>query len=407
MQTQSTDQAQSLSGASALGTAILLGSLSFGILQFALPIYAKGLGASALDVGGIVSAFALVITLARPLVGWGLDHMGRKPFLASSFLFYAFAMLLFGLSRDLRLLLVARLVQGLGSALLWIPAYTVATELTSRDWGKSVGGIDMASARGGLLGTFVGFPLLFIADKFTLGWRWMFEAYAVAALIAGVLIWRAVPETRPARAQPDSTQRKDVQGFDRKLLSRLMLIVFLTGTSSSMISPLLMIFLQDRFSTDFRVLATAYLPAALVYAFLPGRLGGLSDRFGRAPLMAIGLIGAAFVSVWMPSTPSLVVLAALWVVESVGYSAATPAEEAFVADLAGESVRGTGYGLYMFAAGLGFTVGPVLGGWLYDAAGHAVPFYINGAVLCLGAGLVLRLLMQQRGGAPMPQKQAH
>ena len=46
----------------------------------------------------------------------------------------------------------------------------------------------------------------------------------------------------------------------------------------------------------------------------------------------------------------------------------------------------------MFASGLGFTLGPLIGGWLYDSAGHAVPFFANGILLFLGAALVLLLL---------------
>src|SRR5512141_1261100 len=85
-------------GISTLKNAILLGSLSFGILQFALPIYAKQLGATALDIGGVMSIFAIIITILRPLVGWGIDRWGRKVFLAAAFVFYALSMLLFGLA---------------------------------------------------------------------------------------------------------------------------------------------------------------------------------------------------------------------------------------------------------------------------------------------------------------------
>ena len=381
---------------SSLQTAILLGSLSFGILQFALPIYARQLGASALDIGGVISIFAVMITIARPLVGWGIDRWGRKVFLALSFLFYALAMLLFGLAHTLGQLYAARFVQGLGSSLLWIPAYTVATELTARDWGRPVGSVDMSSARGGFFGTFLGFGLLFAASSFALGWQWTFDLYAVAAVAGAILIWRGVPETRSAAGASADDVPSTSRALDRKRLGRLMLVVFLTGTSSAMISPLLMIFLQDRFTTDVPTLAMAFIPAALVYAFLPGRLGGLSDRFGRAPLMAIGLVGAGLVSIWMPLTRSLFLLAALWVLEAIGLSAAAPAEAALVADLAGQNVRGTGYGLYMFASGLGFTLGPLIGGWLYDATSHAVPFVANGILLFLGAGLVMLLLRRSR-----------
>jgi uncharacterized membrane protein len=62
--------------------------------------------------------------------------------------------------------------------------------------------------------------------------------------------------------------------LDRKYLTRLMAIVFLTGISTAMISPLLMIFLQDRFTTDVPTLATAFIPATIVGAYLPGRMGG-------------------------------------------------------------------------------------------------------------------------------------
>ncbi len=384
-----------------LQTAILLGSLSFGILEFALPIYARRLGASALDIGGVISVFAVMITVLRPLVGWGIDRWGRKSFLAASLLFYGLAMLFFGFAQSLGMLYAARLVQGIGSSLFWIPAYTVTTELSTRDWGRSVGSVSMFSSRGGFIGTFIGFFVILKASSFVVGWQWVFILYAAAAFAGAVLVWRFVPETRTAALTGGDESRSTASALDRKYLLRLMLIVLLTSASSSMISPLLMIFLQDRFSTDIPTLATAFIPAALVYASLPAALGGLSDRLGRAPLMAAGLIGAGLVSLGMPATLNILVLAVLWVLEAVGLSAASPAEAALVADLAGQNVRGRGYGMYMFATGLGFIIGPLVGGWLYDTAGHALPFYANGVVLFIGAGLVLWLLRSTPKQTPL------
>jgi MFS transporter, DHA1 family, multidrug resistance protein len=376
-------------GVTTLHRSILLGSLSFGILGFSLPIYAKQMGASALDIGGMISIFALMITIARPLVGWGIDHYGRKLFLVISFLFYAIAMGLFAIAQNVSMLYLARFVQGIGSALLWIPAYTVATELSEHDWGRAVGSVDMSANRGGFYGSFIGFGLMLLVNPFALAWKLSFAVYGLMTLIASFLTWRGVPETRVVW---EVNQTADLTRLDRSRLSRLMAIVLLTSTSTAMISPLLMIFLQDKFTTDIASLAMAFIPAALVYAYLPGYTGGLSDRFGRIPLMAIGLVGAGIVSVLMPSMTSLLMLSALWLLEAVGFSTAAPAEGALVADLTGRNVRGTGYGLYTLASGLGLILGPLLGGWLYDAAGHAVPFYINGCLLFVGAALVLWLL---------------
>jgi MFS family permease len=380
---------RSARGVSTLNRAILLGSLSFGILQFSLPIYARQLGASALDIGAMVSIFAVMITIARPLVGWGIDHFGRKLFLVLSFVFYAVAMGLFAIAQNISMLYLARFVQGIGSSLLWIPAYTVATELSEHDWGRAVGSVDMSANRGGFFGSFIGFGLMLMVNPFALAWKISFVVYGIMTLIASVLTWRGVPETRMAQEISGPVEESHL---NRNRILRLMVIVLLTGISTAMISPLLMIFLQDKFTTDVAALAMAFLPAALVYAYLPGYMGGLSDRFGRIPLMAIGLVGAGIVSLLMPLMTSLVMLSGLWLLEAVGLSASSPAQGALVADLTGKNVRGTGYGFYTLASGLGLILGPLLGGWLYDAAGHAVPFYVNGITLFIGAGLVVWLL---------------
>lgn len=373
---------------------ILLGSMSFGVLGFVLPVYAKYLGASALDIGGIISIFAVMITLARPLVGWGIDRFGRKPFLVSSFLFYGLSMFLLSAAEQINMLYLARLVQGVGSSLLWIPAYTLATELGSADRGRAVGRVDGSTAFGATLGAFLGFAILLSPLPFRDGWRLLFSLYALLALAGGLLVWLRVPETGASAAAAEPTP--EAPALDLRRLYRLMVVVFITGLSYSMVSPLLLIFLQDRFAADVPTLAWAYIPAALTASFLPGRAGGLSDRWGRIPLMAAGMIVAGIVSLLIPGLLSLAALTLLWVVEAAGFSIANPAEAALVADLTGQNSRGRGYGMYTFAQGLGFVIGPLLGGWLYDAAGHAVPFYLNGTVLLLAALLAWLLLGRKR-----------
>jgi MFS family permease len=173
-------------------------------------------------------------------------------------------------------------------------------------------------------------------------------------------------------------------------------IVFVTGASKAMVWPLLMIFLQDVLEADVGALATAYLPAALISSFLPSRMGRIADRLGRKGPMIVGLIVGALASALVPHLPSVIVLAALWAIESLGYTVSIPAERAFVADIAGKDFRGTSYGLYTFAHFLGAAIGPLAGGWLYDNVGHAAPFYLNTGVLVFGAVLVMLVLREPR-----------
>jgi DHA1 family multidrug resistance protein-like MFS transporter len=155
-----------------------------------------------------------------------------------------------------------------------------------------------------------------------------------------------------------------------------------------------MVFLQDVLQADVAALAWAYLPAALISSFLPSRMGRIADRLGRKRPMMAGLIVGAAASALIPNLRSIVPLIILWAVESLGYTASVPAERAFVADIAGQDTRGTSYGLYTFAYFLGAALGPLVGGWLYDNRGHATPFYLNAAVLLVGALLVAGVLRE-------------
>lgn len=366
---------------------ILLASLAFGILTFLLPIYGRRLGASALEIGGLYSIFALMTVLIRPLTGWALDHFGRKRFFVAALVCYAGAMGLFSIADNVAGLYLARLMQGVASALMWISAYTIATDLTSPEGrGRAVGHVDEASARGSLYGALAGFALLTWLPLST-GWQVLFLAYALLAAFGAWLAWKRVPETQTLHP-PQMGSRRTISG----LLFRLMVIVFVTGASTAMISPLVLIFLQDKFTAEVGMLALAFIPAALVYSFLPSRLGQLSDRFGRTPLMAAGLVGSGLVSLLLPGLSHIGWLIVMWALEALGLTMAAPAQEALVADLTGSAVRGVGYGLYTFATSLGATLGPLLGGWLYDAAGPATPFYLNGIVLFAGAIWILLLL---------------
>ncbi|HIE37982.1 MAG TPA: MFS transporter [Anaerolineales bacterium] len=370
-------------------------SFPFGILSFVLPIYGKELGATALEVGGFFSAISLVPVLVRPFLGRMLDRWGRRPFLLLGLGSYVVAMVLFYLADTVWLLTAGRFIQGIGQAFLWLSAYTIVADVAAEAGrGHEFGLIDEAASRGAIIGTTGGFVALFALESADLSlertWSWLFAAYTLPALLALWSGWRGVEETRPQAA----VQPVESRPLSGQLLA-LMGIVFVTGASTAMVWPLLMIFLQDALQADVAALAIAYLPAALLSAFLPSRLGRIADRLGRKGPMVAGLLLGALASALIPHLRSLLPLAGLWAVESLGYAASVPAERAFVADIAGEDTRGTSYGLYTFAYFLGAAIGPFAGGWLYDHAGHATPFYLNTFVLLIGALLVVAMLREQ------------
>jgi MFS family permease len=375
----------------ALSQAIFLISFPFGILSFVLPIYGKQLGASALEIGGFFSAVSFVPILVRPFLGRALDRWGRKPFFILGLAGYAVAMVTFCFANTVWLLTLARFMQGLGQAFFWLSALTIMADI-ARERGHEFGKVDEATNRGALIGTTAGFFFIFyLQDKGfepARVWFWLFCAYTIPTIIAFIVGWSKIAETRPITSIVIENKKISTQ------LLTLMGIVFVTGASMTMVWPLLMVFLQDALHAQIDDLALAYVPAALIGAFLPSRMGRIADRIGRKIPMVIGLIVGAFASFLIPHLPNIIALAALWAIESMSYAAAAPAERAFVADIAGTDARGTNYGLYTFAYFLGAAVGPIAGGFLYDNWGHATPFYLNGVVLLVGAMLVATILRE-------------
>lgn len=92
-------------------------------------------------------------------------------------------------------------------------------------------------------------------------------------------------------------------------------------------------------------------------------LGVLSDRFGRRPIILIATAGAAIDYVIMALAPNLAWLAIARVISGLTGGVAATAN-AYIADVTTPEKRAQAFGLMGGAFGLGFVVGPVIGGML-------------------------------------------
>ncbi|MBM4429931.1 MAG: MFS transporter [Chloroflexi bacterium] len=388
-------------GDAAKGLAVLRRSLffvswPFFILYLLLPVYGRQIGASTVEIGLFFSAFSLMTVPMRPLIGWAVDRFGRRPFFVLGLAGYAATWVSFAFIEQVWGIVAARLLQGVSSSFVWLTAYAIVADLSAEGArGRAFGNLIQASSQGSIVGTFVGFTLLnarlsWGGQVHSAGsWQLLFLGYALASLVAFLhALWR-LPETSPQHTQA-AARRASANSpivWSRPWML-LLLVTLVTGASWAMVSPILVVFLQDKLGVGIDVLSWAFLPYGLVWALLPGYLGRLADRFGRKPMMILGLVMAAVSSFVIPAVSSLVTFAALWALQALCYAAGDPAEQALVADLTGGDQRGRAYGLYVLAADLGATIGPVAGAWLYQSVSPPAPFVANAAVLALCAGLL-------------------
>ena len=399
---------------------VFLTSFPFGMLLLGVPLIAREMEASPLAIGGLFSAYAAIIVVSQPLVGRGLDRVGRRPFLLAGLLAYALSNMVFGLASGVGGLYLAQVAQGVGSSLTWLAALSIVADLAPADGrGREYGRIEEMGFRGTLVGSLVGFGLLRllqgdrIETRLTLagGWRWLFFGYAAATFVAAVIAWRKIPETlRQDDCHVDKTpeapenQRASGGGAWRLpgQLWILMGIVVLTAVATALLDPIFMPYLFDNVSTSILALALAFLPAAIAGSVLPSRLGHISDRVGRRLPIAAALVVAGLAAVAVPFVRSLWPLAFLWVLEAAAFAAAIPAEEALVIDVADSAHQGSALGYYTAAAALGGVIGPLLGGWLYDGFGAGEAFVTTASLLVLGAILILLLVREPSRAKVVP-----
>jgi MFS family permease len=146
----------------------------------------------------------------------------------------------------------------------------------------------------------------------------------------------------------------------------LLLIVFIDLLGFGLVIPLLPFFGLHFGATTDEVtwLLGAYSLAQLISAPLLGRL---SDRFGRRPVLLVGLACSVASYVWMGfSTELWMLFAARFLAGAGGGTIGTVF--AYVTDVTTEDRRARGMGMVGAALGLGFTFGPALGGLLSSSS---------------------------------------
>ena len=137
------------------------------------------------------------------------------------------------------------------------------------------------------------------------------------------------------------------------------------------------------------------LYATMQFVFAPV-LGSLSDRLGRRPVLLISLAGAAVNYLFLVFAPSLWMLLLGRAIAGLT-SANTSVAAAYITDISPEDKRARRFGLLNAMFGIGFIIGPVLGGALGDH-GLRLPFM---AAAVLNAGnLLLAFFMLPESRAP-------
>jgi DHA1 family multidrug resistance protein-like MFS transporter len=157
-----------------------------------------------------------------------------------------------------------------------------------------------------------------------------------------------------------------------------------------MVIPILPFYIE-RLGGSGREMGILVALAALTELFFGPIWGGLSDRFGRKPVLAVGIFGYSLSLVLMGLAQRMWMLVAARALSGVLSAATMPTAMAYVGESTSEEDRGAGIGYLGSAAGLGVILGPGIGGWL-GGDSLALPFFVGAALALIALLLVWMLL---------------
>jgi multidrug resistance protein len=328
--------------------------LGLGVLFPVLPFLTRDMGIPDASVGPLLAALPAAAFVASPFWGRFSSRRGRKPAIVIGLVGYAVGFALFGLARDFRELLGARILGGLVSAAVLPALFAYVADVTTSE---------RRSAGMGLLGAGIGMgvtlgPVLGSLTWKAYGLRAPYFVSAAIGLANALAVALVLPEsTSPeARAQPS---REPLLRLAAPL-APFLLCGFLTQAARIAVDATLGFFASDVLGATPEgvgmLLGAMGVAGALVQGglmrSLAGRVADGSLFAAGCALMAAGLGGFGFASSW-----TAVTLAGLSV--AAGFALLSPSLAALLSRAA-ESAQGEAQGLNGSATSLARVVAPLL-----------------------------------------------
>ncbi|HUR88273.1 MAG TPA: DHA2 family efflux MFS transporter permease subunit [Ramlibacter sp.] len=225
---------------------LFMETLDTTIVNTAVPAMAASLQVPPLSLKAVVASYILSLAVCIPISGWMADRFGTRRVFFSAVSLFTAASLLCGLSVNAPMLVAARLLQGVGAAMMMpVGRLTIIRTFGKSELLAAMNFVVMPALVGPLLGPTLGGIIVHLAS-----WRYIFIVNLPVGLVALAMIARYLPEYRAPSPRP-----LDMIGF------------VLFGSGVALLSWLLEIFGEHRLDlTSEGVLIIVSLALMFAYA---------------------------------------------------------------------------------------------------------------------------------------------
>lgn len=366
-----------------------------------LPFYAERYGATPLEVGALVSAFALASMATAPLWGRLADRRGRRPALLLGLVVSAAGYLLFGLAQSLELLFLARLVHGVGGGTVPVVFAYIADSVTGERRAEGIGWVTAVTSSAAMIGPALGG---FAGQLHPAG------AGAVAAafsLAAAVFARFRLPESRQTREgeQAGETRYSILAAVGRVAthpLRPLNLLIWIYAAGQigmAGMTAIIGLYLGRRFGVDESNIGLFFFHlGGLSIAFRVFVLGPVVRRYGEVKVLRAGAVSFGVGLIAIPFATGLWTLGAAIFLVPLGTSLLFPCTTSQVSKRApGSGVVGQVLGVQQAYGNGSKIAAPLVATYMFQVLSPEAPFVAIGAILIVAAAMSARVRAEPAG----------
>ena len=362
-----------------------------------LPFYATRYGASALLVGLLVSAFSVAQLISAPSWGRLSDRYGRRPSILFGLLVSALAYVVFAFAHSWQMLLLSRLVQGLGGGTIGVVTAYVADASPPDKRTKSIGWLTTVTSLGWLSGSALGSVLVAVGGEhapglFTAGFSALVAAFAYRFLAESKGMRQSGTFATAAKVRTGREAIRHVIERWHEPAPRLIWIYALgigAFYGSAAVMPLL---LQERLGITEKTIGYIVMYfAGMGVIVRAGILGRMVDWLGEPRLARVGIGVLAVGLAMMALGHGYPVLFTSFTLMPLGTAFLFPCVSGLLSQLVPSAERGLYLGVQQTFGGVARVAFPILAGALMDRFSRGTPFLIAAVLVLLTLPLTGRL----------------
>lgn len=368
---------------------VALNVIGVNLITPVLPSYASHFGVGITAASFLITVFAVARMSFRLPAGSLSDRYGSRVVCVGGGLVQACGALLAAVAPGLGVLLVARAIQGVGSALFGTSVNRYLLVVTDKqDLGRSIAGFQGGILLGGTIGPLIGGVVAQQLGIFAPFYVQAGVALALAGVSAIVITGDGATPSAARISAPRATLRSilAVPGFRVVMLSGFSLFFVRAGAINVVVPA---------FADDVLALSPAQIGAVISLGSVVSLLvmpvaGTLADSIGRWQVAVAGaLTTAGTVALYglVDDALQLYVVAAF---TGVGIGLVAVALPTMIGDIAPLGTEGRASGVYRMANDMGWIFGPVTLGFLAERSHYGLAFIVAGVPFLFAAAMLAR-----------------